>query len=393
MLLSFEVVAMGFESLPPLSLYIHLPWCVRKCPYCDFNSHAVGEVLPEESYVDALLRDLEFDLPRVWGRRLQSIFLGGGTPSLFSAQAMDRLLSGIRARIPVNAQAEITLEANPGTAEQACFHGYREAGINRLSIGVQSFHDAYLQQLGRIHRSDEAVNAVAMAKAAGFENINLDLMFALPGQTEASAQADVRQAMELAPTHISYYQLTLEPNTAFYHEPPQLPQEDAAWEIQQQGKALLAAAGFVQYETSAYAKAGRQCAHNLNYWQFGDYLGIGAGAHGKITDAAQQTVTRLAKRRNPKDYMAMAGEALCIQGERTLAPEDRVLEFMMNALRLTAGFPQALFQQHTGMPISALQDSLQLAQEKALLLVEGEIVRPTEKGQQFLNDLLGLFCP
>jgi putative oxygen-independent coproporphyrinogen III oxidase len=393
MLLSFEVVAMGFESLPPLSLYIHLPWCVRKCPYCDFNSHAVGEVLPEESYVDALLRDLEFDLPRVWGRRLQNIFLGGGTPSLFSAQAMDRLLSGIRARIPVNAQAEITLEANPGTAEQARFHGYREAGINRLSIGAQSFDDGCLEQLGRIHCSEEAANAVAMAKTAGFENINLDLMFALPGQTKASALADVRQAVELAPTHISYYQLTLEPNTAFYHEPPQVPQEDAAWEIQQQGKDQLAAAGFVQYETSAYAKADRQCAHNLNYWQFGDYLGIGAGAHGKITDAAQQSVTRLAKRRNPKDYMAMAGDASCIQGERMLAPEDRVLEFMMNALRLTEGFPLALFPQHAGMPAQALQEPLHSAQDKGLLLIENEGIRPTEKGQQFLNDLLGLFCP
>jgi oxygen-independent coproporphyrinogen-3 oxidase len=391
--MNFEVVTMGFSSLPPLSLYIHLPWCVRKCPYCDFNSHAAGEALPETAYVDALLRDLEFDLPRVWGRRVQSIFFGGGTPSLFSPQALDRLLSGIRARIPVNAQAEITLEANPGTAEQARFHGYGEAGINRLSIGVQSFDDASLRRLGRIHTAAEALQAIHMAKEAGFANINLDLMFALPGQTSQAAEHDVRQAIALAPSHISYYQLTLEPNTAFYQDPPRVPPEDEAWGIQQQGQGLLAAAGFEQYETSAYARSGKQCGHNLNYWQFGDYLGIGAGAHGKLTDAAQQGVTRLAKRRNPKDYLDMAGEERGIQSERSLGAEDLVLEFMMNALRLNQGFSRELFQQHVGLSLDHVAGPLAQAQAKGLVVQENGRIRATQQGRQFLNDLLGLFCP
>ena len=308
-----------FTALPPLSLYIHLPWCVRKCPYCDFNSHEVksanGE-LPEMEYVDAMLKDLEQDLPRIWGRRVMSVFIGGGTPSLLSPEAMDRLLSGLRARLVINADAEITLEANPGTAEQEKFREYRALGINRLSIGVQSFHDDALQKLGRIHGRNEAIRAAEMAHAAGFDNFNLDLMFALPNQTPKQAAEDVATAIDLEPAHISYYQLTLEPNTLFYAQPPVLPDNDIAWQMQQAGQQQLGEANYGQYEVSAYAQPKRQCAHNLNYWQFGDYLGIGAGAHGKITDASQQNITRLAKCRHPQDFMTTAGTTKSIQSER-----------------------------------------------------------------------------
>lgn len=299
-------------TLPPLSVYVHIPWCVRKCPYCDFNSHEMKgrepkDALPEGAYVDALLRDLEQDLPRVWGRRVVSVFIGGGTPSLFSAEAIDSLLSGLRARLAINANAEITLEANPGTAEQARFSEYRAAGVNRLSIGVQSFDDDLLQGLGRIHGRREAIAAAEMAHAAGFDNFNLDLMFALPQQTPAQASEDVATAISLEPTHISYYQLTLEPNTLFHVQPPVLPDEELAWQIQQAGQYQLAQAAYGQYEVSAYAKPERQCSHNLNYWQFGDYLGLGAGAHSKISDAAQQSITRLAKQRHPQAYLETAG--------------------------------------------------------------------------------------
>lgn len=326
-----------FTTLPPLSLYIHLPWCVRKCPYCDFNSHEVKSTngaLPEAAYIDALLRDLEQDLPRIWGRRVMSVFIGGGTPSLFSPEALDRLLSGLRARLAINADSEITLEANPGTAEQEKFTEYRALGINRLSIGVQSFHDDALQRLGRIHGRDEAIRAAEMAHAAGFDNFNLDLMFALPQQTARQAAEDVATAIALEATHISYYQLTLEPNTLFHAQPPILPDNDLAWQMQQAGQEQLATADYEQYEVSAYAQTKRQCAHNLNYWQFGDYLGLGAGAHGKITDAAQQNITRLSKHRHPQKFMQTAGTAQSIQSERILTRKDVGLEFMMNALRL-----------------------------------------------------------
>lgn len=380
-----------FTALPPLSLYIHLPWCVRKCPYCDFNSHALKDALPEATYVDALLRDLEQDLPRVWGRRVVSVFIGGGTPSLFSPEALDRLLSGLRARLAINADAEITLEANPGTAEQGKFREYRTLGINRLSIGVQSFQNDALQRLGRIHGRTEAIAAAEMAHAAGFDNVNLDIMFALPNQTAKQAAEDVATAIDLEPTHISYYQLTLEPNTLFHAQPPTLPDNDLAWQIQQAGQALLGAADYGQYEVSAYAQPKKQCAHNLNYWQFGDYLGLGAGAHGKITDASQQAITRLAKHRSPQAFMQSAGSAQSIQSERVLTRKEVGLEFMMNALRLNTGFETALFLAHAGQQISLIDSALNNAVEAGLLERSAKRICPTEKGRQFLDDLVALF--
>lgn len=380
-----------FTALPPLSLYIHLPWCVRKCPYCDFNSHALKDGIPETAYINALLADLEQDLPRIWGRRVMSVFIGGGTPSLFSPEALDQLLSGLRARLSINADAEITLEANPGTAEQEKFREYRALGINRLSIGVQSFHDDALQILGRIHGRGEAIRAAEMAHAAGFDNFNLDLMFALPNQTPAQATEDVATAIDLEPAHISYYQLTLEPNTQFYAQPPVLPNNDLAWQIQQAGQQQLAEAGYEQYEVSAYAKKKRQCVHNLNYWQFGDYLGLGAGAHGKITDAAQQTITRLAKQRQPQAFMDTAGTSQGIQSERVLTRKDVGLEFMMNALRLSAGFESALFPAHTGQQLVLIASPLRAAEEAGLLERTLKRIQPTEKGHRFLDDLLTLF--
>ncbi len=380
-----------FTALPPLSLYIHLPWCVRKCPYCDFNSHALKDGIPETAYINALLADLEQDLPRIWGRRVMSVFIGGGTPSLFSPEALDRLLSGLRARLSINADAEITLEANPGTVEQEKFREYRALGINRLSIGVQSFHDDALQVLGRIHGRGEAIRAAEMAHAAGFDNFNLDLMFALPNQTLAQAAEDVATAIDLEPTHISYYQLTLEPNTQFHAHPPVLPNNDLAWQIQQAGQQQLAEAGYEQYEVSAYAKEKRQCVHNLNYWQFGDYLGLGAGAHGKITDAAQQTITRLAKQRQPQAFMDTAGTSQSIQSERVLTRKDVGLEFMMNALRLNAGFESALFPAHTGQQLVLIDSPLRTAEEAGLLERTLKRIQPTEKGRRFLDDLLTLF--
>lgn len=380
-----------FTTLPPLSLYIHLPWCVRKCPYCDFNSHALKGDVPETAYVEALLRDLEQDLPRIWGRRVTSIFIGGGTPSLFSPEAMDQLLSGLRARLNISADTEITLEANPGTAEQEKFREYRALGINRLSIGVQSFHDDALQQLGRIHGRTEAIRAAEMAHAAGFDNFNLDLMFALPQQTSTQAAEDVATAIDLEPTHISYYQLTLEPNTLFHAQPPTLPDNDLAWQMQLAGQQQLGAAGYGQYEVSAYAKAKRQCAHNINYWQFGDYLGLGAGAHGKITDASQQNITRLAKHRHPQEFMQTAGTPQSIQSERILKRNEVGLEFVMNALRLNAGFEPAMFPVHTGQQLSLIDQPLRAAEEAGLLERTLKYIRPTEKGRRFLDDLLTLF--
>lgn len=380
-----------FSQLPPLSLYVHLPWCVRKCPYCDFNSHEAKDGVPETAYVDALLRDLEQDLPRVWGRRVSSVFIGGGTPSLFSAEALDRLLSGLRARLNIHADAEITLEANPGTAEQEKFREFRALGINRLSIGVQSFNEDALQRLGRIHGRTEAIRAAEMAHAAGFDNFNLDLMFALPQQTPAQAAEDVATAIDLEPTHISYYQLTLEPNTLFHARPPVLPDNDLAWRMQQHGQQQLAEAEYAQYEVSAYARPGRQCGHNLNYWQFGDYLGLGAGAHAKITDASQQTITRLAKRRHPREFMETAGTPAGIQNERVLTRKEVGLEFMMNALRLTAGFDTALFTTHTGHQLERVDRPLRAAEEAGLVERNPQHIRPTAKGRQFLDDLLVLF--
>lgn len=380
---------LNFASLPPLALYIHVPWCVRKCPYCDFNSHEARGKIPEQEYVEALWRDLEQDLPRVWGRPVSSIFIGGGTPSLFSPEAIDRLLSGVRARLPLDQNIEVTLEANPGTVELERFKGFRQAGVNRLSIGIQSFDPEKLKALGRIHGRDEAARAAQAARAAGFDNFNLDLMFGLPQQTVEQAVADIRTAMQFQPMHLSVYQLTIEPNTLFHARPPVIPDDDIAWEMQCQLQAELAATGYRQYEISAYAKPGGECRHNLNYWQFGDYLGIGAGAHGKITDAT--SITRLWKVKRPNEYLSTAGTPKCIGGEQKLTRRDTVAEFMLNALRLVNGFPAPLFQERAGLPITACGQNLALAESQGLLEWDTQTIRPTPQGRRFLNNLLELF--
>ena len=382
-----------FSLLPPLALYIHFPWCVRKCPYCDFNSHELQGELAETAYIDALLADLEQELPRIWGRSISSIFMGGGTPSLFSANSIDRLLSGVRARLTFAPNIEITLEANPGTVEQERFADFHAVGINRLSIGVQSFQDTQLQQLGRIHTGKQAIQAAEAAHKVGFENFNLDLMFALPGQNTQSALNDLQTAIDLSPSHISYYQLTIEPNTLFHKHPPSLPDEEMVWTMQCEGQALLAGAGYTQYEISAYAKAKRQCRHNLNYWQFGDYLGIGAGAHDKITDMTQQHITRCWKVKHPHAYLNKAATEQRIAGSRSLSQDDTILEFMLNALRLTHGFKHDLFQHHTGLPLKSIEVAIQQAEANGWLVKNKEGFQPTEEGQRFHNDLVSLFLP
>ncbi|SUD62029.1 coproporphyrinogen III oxidase [Ectopseudomonas oleovorans] len=378
----------GSFLLPPLALYIHIPWCVRKCPYCDFNSHAAGPTLPEEEYVDALLADLDADLQHVHGRPLTSIFFGGGTPSLFSDRALGRLLEGVERRIAFAPDIEITLEANPGTFEQAKFKGYRSLGINRLSIGVQSFQEAKLKALGRIHNGDEAIRAADMARAAGFDNFNLDLMHGLPEQSIEDALFDLRTAISQGPTHLSWYQLTMEPNTVFWSQPPELPEADLLWDIQEAGQALLAAEGYAQYEVSAYAQPGKQARHNLNYWTFGDFLGIGAGAHAKLSTRAGR-IQRTWKTRLPKDYLdpAKAFQA----GERLLAADELPFEFLMNVLRLTEGAPAELFSQRTGLPLQQLEQARREAERQGLLQADPARLAATTKGQLFLNDLLQQF--
>jgi putative oxygen-independent coproporphyrinogen III oxidase len=383
----------NFTALPPLSLYIHVPWCVRKCPYCDFNSHKSPDNIPEDDYVDALIRDLEQEVPSVWGRTVQSIFIGGGTPSLFSAEAYDRLFSAIRALLPLSPHAEITLEANPGTFEQERFADYLSLGINRLSIGVQSFNDQSLEALGRIHDKNQAIKAIETAHKVGFENFNLDLMFGLPHQTAKTAQDDVETAIALEPRHISYYQLTIEPNTLFYQQPPTLPDDDPILDWQLASQARLADAGYQQYEVSAYAKENSQCQHNLNYWQFGDYLGIGAGAHGKITDASKQSITRRSKQKQPQAFIDTAGNTEVILQNDEIQLQDIGFEFMLNALRLTEGFPTPLFYQHAGVAISHIDKALQQAQQQGLLERDIHKIRPTAKGQRYLNSLIELFLP
>jgi oxygen-independent coproporphyrinogen-3 oxidase len=375
-----------FSALPPLALYVHLPWCVKKCPYCDFNSHERGRTLPEQEYLQALTRDLEAALASVWGRRIHSIFVGGGTPSLFSAAAIDALLADIRARLPVDPEAEITLEANPGTAEAARFKGYREAGVNRLSVGVQSFDDAMLKALGRIHGADEARRAIGMALDT-FGNVNIDLMYGLPGQTLAMARADMAEGVRLGTPHLSAYQLTIEPNTVFFSHPPQLPGHDAAADMQVMIEETLGAAGLQHYETSAFALSGRRCRHNLNYWEFGDYLGIGAGAHGKLSFADR--VTRHERARQPREYLAAAGDV----PERVIEAKELPFEFMLNALRLIDGFPSDLFAARCGLPLSLLESKLAAAEEKGLIVRNNRHIRPTDRGRRFLNDLVGLFLP
>jgi len=384
----------------PLALYAHFPWCVRKCPYCDFNSHPLRGEVPERDYVDALLRDLDFELRDPEPRPLSSIFFGGGTPSLFSGAAVGRLLEGLARRLAFAPGIEITLEANPGTADAANFRGYRDAGVNRLSIGVQSLDAAKLRALGRIHGPGEARRAVDLARAAGFDNLNLDLMYALPGQDLAMALDDIERALALQPAHLSHYQLTLEPNTVFAARPPAgIPGHDQAWDMQEACQARLADAGFAQYEVSAYARAGRQCAHNLNYWRFGDYLGIGAGAHGKLTlpagmdaqDAAAGTVLRRWKIKHPTAWLAHAGTPAAIGGDERIEGDRRAFDFMLNALRLVDGFALDMFEARTGLARGTIAAPLALARERDWIELDDGHVRPTELGRRFTNDVVALF--
>lgn len=373
----------------PLSLYLHFPWCVRKCPYCDFNSHALRGEVPEDEYIDALLRDLRFELQQRETRSLASIFMGGGTPSLFSGRAMGRLLEQVQREIAFAADIEITLEANPGTVDAGHFRGYREAGINRLSIGVQSLDAAQLKKLGRIHGPEEALRAYRMAREAGFDNINLDLMFALPQQAPAEAMADLDALIALQPEHISWYQLTLEANTEFAARPPPLPDDDAVAEIFDAGQQRLREAGYLQYEVSAYAREGRRARHNLNYWEFGDYLGIGAGAHGKRSGS--QGIERRARHKHPKRYLDSAGTAGALQEVRRLDPAELPIEFMLNALRLNAGVPTAIWLQRTGLPAETLAAARERAVGLGLMLADPDRLQPTPLGQRHLNRLLELF--
>jgi len=372
------------KALPPLALYVHIPWCVRKCPYCDFNSHERAGALPEKEYVAKLMLDLEGLLPQVWGRRLVSVFIGGGTPSLFSPEAIDTLLSGVRARMTLEPGAEITLEANPGAVEAARFRGFRGAGVNRISIGVQSFDERMLAALGRIHGSDEARRAIEAA-AASFDNVNIDLMYGLPGQTAAMARADIEEAARSGVPHISAYQLTIEPNTVFWSRPPPLPEHDACADMQLVAEEILDRGGYEHYETSAFAKAGRRCQHNLNYWEFGDYLGIGAGAHGKIS--FPDRITRHERIKQPREYLQASATA----AEHAVPVSDLPFEFMLNALRLIEGFPLVLFEERTGLAPVILEKALQQAEQAGLLERDWKRVRPTARGQRFLNELLALF--
>jgi oxygen-independent coproporphyrinogen-3 oxidase len=377
---------------PPLSLYVHLPWCVRKCPYCDFNSHEGKGALPFAGYVDALIRDLDQDLPLAWGRSIHSVFFGGGTPSLFPADQVDRFLQAASSRLRFTPNLEITLETNPGTAEHGRFEDYRAAGVNRISFGIQSFDDGCLARLGRIHDSADAERAVKLAQDAGFDNVNLDLMYALPGQDLAMAEQDLQRAFALQPAHISHYQLTLEPNTVFFARPPRgLPDEDSAWDMQEHCQTLLAEAGYAQYEVSAYARPGRQCAHNLNYWRFGDYLGIGAGAHGKLTLGAEQDILRRWKAKHPTTYQATAGTPASLGEDERITPERRPFEFMLNALRLNEGFALADFEAWTGVSRTHIDGRLAEAGARGWLTWTGDRVSPTPLGRRFTNDVVALF--
>lgn len=374
----------------PLSLYIHIPWCVRKCPYCDFNSHQADKNIPEEKYIQALLRDLEQELPHIWGRPLESIFIGGGTPSIFTAKAIEQLMRGLRERLPLRPNMEITMEANPGTFEQERFAAYKDAGINRLSIGVQSFDNQHLKKLGRIHDANEAIRATEIAKKAGFNNYNLDLMFGLPQQSIEQALDDLQQAIEKQPSHLSWYQLTIEENTLFYHSRPVLPEDDLLWNMQQQGQALLAESGYFQYEVSAYAKKNKQCSHNINYWQFGDYLGIGAGAHGKLS-MPDGTITRHSKFKHPNKYMEEALGGKARSQEQILSKQDLIFEFMLNAIRYKQGFNQEIFEQRTHLDFSVVKVRLDKIVEEGLLIKNKEQYFTTPKGWAFVNNIVEQF--
>jgi putative oxygen-independent coproporphyrinogen III oxidase len=393
---------LAFDALPPLALYVHLPWCVRKCPYCDFNSYEANGALPESRYVEALLADLDHELVLAGERRVESVFLGGGTPSLFSGAAIARLLDGIRARVPLAASAEVTLEANPGAVEAERFAAYREAGVNRLSIGAQSFRSPQLHSLGRVHDPHDVRRAIALARSAGFASINVDLMYALPEDEPEGALADLATALDAGPSHLSWYQLTLEPNTAFARRPPPLPAESVVGEIERLGRARLAAHGFERYEISAYARAGARCVHNVNYWTFGDYIGVGAGAHGKLTmpqgaqseDTVPQPahVQRRAKSRNPRTYMERAGTSAGVAIERITDPRQLRIEFLMNALRLPDGVSVECFEQRAGQSVNGLAAARAEAERRGWLSPNRDELRASATGLDLLNALLALFC-
>jgi oxygen-independent coproporphyrinogen-3 oxidase len=377
-----------FDALPPLSLYVHIPWCLRKCPYCDFNSHEARGDAPEDAYVEALTTDLELALPSIWGRRVVSVFVGGGTPSLFSAAAIDRLLAAVRARVPLAPGAEVTLEANPGTFEREKFAGFRAAGINRLSIGIQSFEPKHLSALGRVHDAEEARRAAETALAI-FGNVNFDLMYALPRQTVAEAESDVDAALAFSPPHLSFYHLTLEPNTLFHRHPPELPDDETSADIEEAVHSRLATAGYAHYETSAYARPGRECVHNLNYWQFGDYLGIGAGAHSKLSFADR--IVRQVRYKQPKQYLEKIAAGAPLQEHHVVTRSDIGFEFMLNALRLTDGVPATLFAERTGYSLNLVRQGLEAAETRGLMERDPTTLRPTALGRRFLNDLQQLF--
>ena len=382
--------AISLTALPPLALYVHIPWCVKKCPYCDFNSHEAREDIPEQQYIDTLFRDLEQALPQVWGRKVYTIFFGGGTPSLLSAEGLDRLMAGLRARLPLEHCSEVTLEANPGTFEAAKFRAYHESGINRLSIGIQSFNPKHLKALGRIHDENEALAAIDIAHRQ-FDNFNVDLMYGLPEQTLREAMRDIEAAIACDPPHLSAYHLTLEPNTLFHRYPPPLPCDELAADMQEMIEETLAGAGYVHYETSAFAKTGRECKHNLNYWQFGDYLGIGAGASSKLS--FPDRIVRSLRTKQPNAYMTSVEDGKHILDEHEVTVGDLPFEFMMNALRLTDGFPLSHFTERTGLSLTVVQGELRKAEEKGLIVRDHATLKPTLRGQRFLNDLLQLFLP
>jgi len=398
--IAFKFQAVNFQALPPLSLYIHVPWCVRKCPYCDFNSHEARGSFPEWEYVAALIRDLELALPLIWGRKVYTVFFGGGTPSLLSGESVAEILRQARMLLPLDLGAEITLEANPGTVEAGRFAAYREAGVNRLSLGIQSFNDAHLRALGRIHSADEAKRAIKIAQRH-FDNINLDLMYALPGnnqdktpkqmlgQTLEEALQDVQTALTFAPQHLSCYHLTLEPNTLFYLNPPSLPDDDVSSDMQQRIEELLTAHGYQHYETSAFAQPNHRAKHNLNYWQFGDYLGIGAGAHSKLS--FHDKVIRQVRHKQPQAYMEQVAQDAPLHSEHEVPRDELAFEFMMNALRLNEGFEAALFQERTSLPLSSIRRELEEAERRGLLFRDHQRIAPTQMGQRFLNDLLEIF--
>lgn len=394
-----EITASGLVTPPPLSLYIHIPWCVKKCPYCDFNSHESRQEIPETQYVASLISDLEQSVPKIWGRKVRSVFFGGGTPSLFSPDSIDKILSALRMLTPLEYGAEITLEANPGTVDSAHFTGYRDAGVNRVSLGIQSFDDRYLKALGRIHDQAQAFKAAELALAT-FDAVNLDVMYALPNQSLPDALADAQRACSLNPSHLSFYHLTLEPNTPFHRTPPSLPDDDTSATMQEAIEDMLKAEGYEHYETSGFAKKGQRCKHNLNYWQFGDYLGIGAGAHSKLS--YYDKITREIRHKHPNRYLEKAGSPAFSSGsesnpfidrEWAIGQDELGFEFMMNALRLTEGFDAELFQQRTGLKLDAVETALHKAYRLGLVERNVETIKPTLRGQRYLNELLQLFLP